>query len=38
MRNPLMLLLAAAGLAYAVLRRQRERELDEALWEEPRDL
>jgi hypothetical protein len=35
-RNPLVLLLAAAGLAVALLKRQRARELDEALWEEPR--
>ena len=38
MRNPLVLLLAAAGLALAFLKRQRDRELDEAIWEEPRDL
>jgi hypothetical protein len=38
MRNPLLLLLAAAGLALAILKRQRDRELDEAIWEEPRDL
>ena len=35
-RNPLVLLLAAAGLALAVLKRQRDRELDEAIWEESR--
>jgi MYXO-CTERM domain-containing protein len=38
MRKPLILLLAAAGLALALLKRQRARELDEAIWEEPRDL
>jgi len=38
MRNPLVLLLAAVGLALALLKRQRDRELDEAIWEEPRDL
>ncbi len=38
MRNPLLLLLAAAGLALVILKRQRDRELDEAIWEEPRDL
>ena len=37
-RNPLVLLLAAAGVALALLKRQRDSELDEALWEEPRDL
>jgi hypothetical protein len=32
------LLLAAAGGAAFALKRKREQELDEALWEEPRDL
>ena len=31
----LMLLAAVAGMAAATLRRQRERELDEAIWEDP---
>ncbi len=34
----LLLLLAAAGAVFAVLKKQREAELDEALWEEPRAL
>jgi uncharacterized membrane protein len=38
MRNPLVLLLAGVGAALVFLRRQRARELDEAIWEEPRDL
>jgi uncharacterized membrane protein len=38
MRNPLVLLLAAVGVALALLKRQRARELDEAIWEEPRAL
>ncbi|CAN5303347.1 hypothetical protein BH20ACT8_BH20ACT8_12470 [soil metagenome] len=37
MKKLLMLVAAAAG-ALAVLKRQRDRELDEAIWEEPRDL
>jgi hypothetical protein len=32
------LLAALAGLVSAVLKKQRDRELDEAIWEEPRDL
>ena len=32
------ILAALAGLVSAVLKRQRDRELDEAIWEEPRDL
>ncbi len=39
MRKPLLLLiLSAAGLALAALKRQRARESDEAIWEEPRNL
>ena len=34
----LMLLAAVAGVVAGALRRQRERELDEAIWEEPLDL
>jgi len=34
----LMLLAMIAGAVASVLRKQRERELDEAIWEEPRDL
>ena len=34
----LVLLLSAAGLAAVALKRQRDRELDEAIWEEPPDL
>jgi hypothetical protein len=37
MKKLLLLLAAAAGVA-AALKRQRDRELDEAIWEEPRDL
>ncbi len=29
---------ALAGLVSAVLKKQRDRELDEAIWEEPRDV
>ena len=29
---------ALAGLVSAILKKQRDRELDEAIWEEPRDL
>ncbi len=32
------ILAALAGLVAAAVKRQRERELDEAIWEEPRDL
>jgi hypothetical protein len=32
------LLLTAAGLAAVAFKRQRNRELDEAVWEEPSDL
>ncbi len=39
MRNRLLfLLVTAAGLAAVAFRRQRSRELDEAIWEEPNDL
>ena len=31
-------LAAIAGLVAAAMKRQRDRELDEAVWEEPRDL
>jgi hypothetical protein len=34
----LILLVSAAGLAAVALKRQRDRELDEAIWEEPSDL
>jgi hypothetical protein len=34
----LALLATLAGIVAAVLKRQRDRELDEAIWEEPRDL
>ena len=34
----LLLLSAVAGAVAAVMKRQRDRELDEAIWEEPRDL
>jgi hypothetical protein len=29
---------ALAGLVSAVLKKQRDRELDEAIWEEPREI
>ena len=29
---------ALAGLVSAILKKQRDRELDEALWEEPREV
>jgi hypothetical protein len=32
------LLAALAGAIAAVMKKQRDRELDEAIWEEPRDL
>lgn len=32
----LILLAGLAGLVAAILKRQRDRELDEAIWEEPR--
>ena len=38
MRKLVLLLLAAAGAAAYLLKMQRERELDEAIWEEPRGL
>ena len=38
MRKRLMFLAAVAGLVAAVLKRQRDHELDETVWEEPRDL
>ena len=31
-------LAALAGIVSALLKKQRDRELDEAIWEEPRDL
>jgi hypothetical protein len=34
----LVVVAALAGAVAAALKRQRERELDEAIWEEPRDL
>ena len=34
----LLFLTAIAGAVAAFLKKQRERELDEAIWEEPRDL
>ena len=34
----LMLVLAALTAGALALKRQRDRELDEAIWEEPRDL
>jgi hypothetical protein len=34
----LLLVLSAAGLAFVALKHQRDRELDEAIWEEPHDL
>ncbi len=34
----LLILLAAATAGALALKRQRDRELDEAIWEEPRDL
>jgi hypothetical protein len=34
----LLFLSAIAGAVAAYLKKQRERELDEAIWEEPRDL
>ncbi len=34
----LVVLAALAGLVSAVLKRQRDRDLDEAIWEEPRTL
>ena len=34
----LLFVLAAAGVGVFLLKRQRDRELDEAIWEEPRDL
>lgn len=37
MKKLLLLLLIIGGVAYA-LKMQRDRELDEAIWEEPRDL
>ncbi len=37
MRKLALIAAIAAGIA-ALLKRQRERELNEAIWEEPRDL
>jgi hypothetical protein len=34
----LLFLSAVAGAVATLLKKQRERELDEAIWEEPRDL
>lgn len=34
----LAFLSALAGVVAVVLKKQRDRELDEAIWEEPRDL
>jgi hypothetical protein len=34
----LLFLLTAVGGVLAVLKKQRDRELDEAIWEEPREL
>ncbi len=34
----LALLATLAGVVAVVLKKQRDRELDEAIWEEPRDL
>lgn len=34
----LMVLAAVAGAVAGLLKKQRERELDEAIWEEPLDL
>ncbi len=34
----LAIVAALAGLVTAVVRKQRERELDEAIWEEPYDV
>jgi hypothetical protein len=34
----LAILAALAGLVSAVVRKQRERDLDEAIWDEPRPL
>ena len=34
----LLFVTAIAGAVAALMRRQRERELDDAIWEEPRDL
>jgi hypothetical protein len=38
MRSRTLLLVALAAVAAAVLKKQRDRDLDEAIWEEPRDL
>jgi hypothetical protein len=38
MRSRTLLLAALAAVAAAVLKKQRDRDLDEAIWEEPRDL
>jgi hypothetical protein len=34
----LLLLSALAGAVAALVRKQRERELDESIWEEPREV
>ena len=38
MRKLFLIVVAAAGAAALLLKLQRERELDEAIWEEPRGL
>ena len=38
MRKLLVVAGAAVGVAAVALRKQRERELSDAVWEEPRDL
>ncbi len=38
MKRALLFLAAAAGAAAVALKRQRDRELDEAIWDEPRDV
>jgi len=36
-KRALLLFTAAAGALAFIFKRQRDRELDEAIWEEPRD-
>jgi hypothetical protein len=38
MRKPLILLLALGAAVAAFMKRQRDRELDEAIWEEAREV
>jgi hypothetical protein len=38
LKRAALLLAAAAGLVAVTLKRQRDRELDEAIWEEPREV